>query len=149
MWKQSQIGVQIQICIGLTPWVRSRVEIKYWIRIHIRGRFEYWFLTENLFFQALAKPNHMGAQHPLARLTSRPQITLLNKEKTKWDTLDEMNVLWSYRYCPARWIRPKIRSFDKSSLKGEARWLFRKFRPTPISWEPFKDSAPSCTVIGH
>ncbi len=27
--------------------------------------------------------------------------------------------------------------------------LFRKIRLSPIVWEPFKDSVPSRTVIGH
>jgi hypothetical protein len=38
-------------------------------------------------------------------------------------------------YCPARWIRPKLGSFDRSSLKREARKMFRKIRPSPILWE--------------
>jgi hypothetical protein len=42
------------------------------------------------------------------------------------------------RYCPARWIRPKLGSFDRSSLKREARKVFRKIRPSPILREPFK-----------
>jgi hypothetical protein len=40
-------------------------------------------------------------------------------------------------------------SFDRSSLKREARRLFRKFCPSPISWEPFNARAPSRTVIGY
>ncbi len=34
-------------------------------------------------------------------------------------------------YCPARWIRPKLYSFDRSSLKGEARRILEKIRPSP------------------
>ncbi len=28
------------------------------------------------------------------------------------------------RYCPARWIRPKLGSFDRSSLKGPKHEIF-------------------------
>ncbi len=54
-----------------------------------------------------------------------------------------------YRYCPARWIKPKVGSFDRSLLKEGSRRLFRKIRPSSILWEPFKDSASSYTVISH
>ena len=54
-----------------------------------------------------------------------------------------------YRYCPARWIRPKVGSFDRSFLKESSRRGFSKIRPSPIDWEPFKSRAPSRTVIGH
>ncbi len=40
-------------------------------------------------------------------------------------------------------------SFDRFLLKEEARRFFRKIRLSPILWEPFKDSTPSNTVIGH
>ncbi len=45
-----------------------------------------------------------------------------------------------------RWIRLKLGSFDRSSLKREAWWFFKKIHPSPIPWEPFKDSAPSHTL---
>ncbi len=53
------------------------------------------------------------------------------------------------RYCPARWIRPKLSSIHRSSLK-EAWWrLFRKIRPSPIEREPFSaisySNCPLCT----
>ncbi len=39
------------------------------------------------------------------------------------------HALMPYRYCPARWIWPKLGSFDRSLLK-EVLWrLFRKIRP--------------------
>jgi hypothetical protein len=38
----------------------------------------------------------------------------------------------AHRYCPARWIRPKIGSFDRSSLKREAGRFFRKIHWLPI-----------------
>jgi hypothetical protein len=40
-------------------------------------------------------------------------------------------------------------SFDRSLLKEEAQRYFRKIRPSPIMGKPFKDFAPSNTVIGH
>ncbi len=43
----------------------------------------------------------------------------------------------------------KVSSFDRSLLR-EASWrLFRKIRPSPIEWEPFKEMAPSRTVFAH
>ncbi len=53
-----------------------------------------------------------------------------------------------WRYCPARWIRPKVCSLDRSLLNLSRR-LFRKIRPSPIEREPFKARAPTCTVIAH
>ncbi len=53
------------------------------------------------------------------------------------------------RKCPARWIRPKVGSFDRFLLKETWQMLFRKIRPSPIEWEPFKARVPSCTVIAH
>jgi hypothetical protein len=44
---------------------------------------------------------------------------------------------------------PKLSSFDRSSLKREARWFFRKIRLSPILREPFKISTPSNTVIDY
>ncbi len=32
-----------------------------------------------------------------------------------------------YRYCPARWIRLKVVSFERSLLNGEARRFFSEF----------------------
>jgi hypothetical protein len=49
----------------------------------------------------------------------------------------------------ARWIQPKVGSFDRSLLKEALRRLFSKIRPSPIEWEPFKAMVPSCTVIAH
>ncbi len=40
-------------------------------------------------------------------------------------------------YCPARWIRPKVVSFNRSLLIGEARFI-RKNSPVPILLELFK-----------
>jgi hypothetical protein len=34
--------------------------------------------------------------------------------------------------CPAKWIRPKLGSFDRSSLKREAQKVFKKIRLPPI-----------------
>ncbi len=42
----------------------------------------------------------------------------------------------------ARWIRPKLGSFHRSSLKSEAR-RFKKSRPSPMLSESFKVTAPS------
>jgi hypothetical protein len=50
--------------------------------------------------------------------------------------------LW--RYCPARWIRLKVGSFDRSLWKESLRRLFRKIRPSPIDWEPFKAMTLGC-----
>jgi hypothetical protein len=36
-----------------------------------------------------------------------------------------------WKYCPARWIRFKLGSFDRSSLKEVSRRLFRKICPAP------------------
>ncbi len=36
------------------------------------------------------------------------------------------------RYYQARWIQPKLGSFERSSLKREAQWLLRKIRPSPL-----------------
>ncbi len=48
-----------------------------------------------------------------------------------------------------RWIRSKEGSFDRPFL-NEASWrFFRKIRPSPIEWEPFKERALSRTVIAH
>jgi hypothetical protein len=43
-----------------------------------------------------------------------------------------------FSYCPARWIRPKLGSFDRLSLKREAQRFFGKIRRPPILWEPIK-----------
>ncbi len=48
-----------------------------------------------------------------------------------------------------RWIRPKLGSFDKSSLKREAQRFFGKICLSPILWQPFKVTVPSCRVIGN
>ncbi len=50
-------------------------------------------------------------------------------------------------YCPARWIRPKVGTFDRPFLKETSRRLFRKIHPYPIKWEPFNSRAPSRTVL--
>ncbi len=42
------------------------------------------------------------------------------------------------RYCPARWIRSKLGSFDRSLLKEASRPVCRKIRLSPIEWKPFK-----------
>jgi hypothetical protein len=39
---------------------------------------------------------------------------------------------------PVRWNLPKLGSFDRPSLKREARKVFRKICPPPIISEPFK-----------
>ncbi len=41
-------------------------------------------------------------------------------------------------YYPARWIRLKLGSFDRSLLKEVSQKLFRKIRPPAILPEPFK-----------
>ncbi len=61
--------------------------------------------------------------------TARPYMLYVTKSKTE-------------RYCPARWIRLKLGSFDRRG------WFFRKILPSPFELEPFNSRAPSCTVIG-
>jgi hypothetical protein len=43
-------------------------------------------------------------------------------------------------YCPARWIRPKLGSFDRS---------FRKICPPPILWALQSIRAPPCFLIAN
>jgi hypothetical protein len=37
-------------------------------------------------------------------------------------------------YCPARWIRLKLDSIDRSFLQEASRRLFRKIRPSPFEY---------------
>ncbi len=48
----------------------------------------------------------------------------------------------SYRYWPAIWIRPKLGSFDRTSLKIEARRFLEMSDRSPC-WELFKVTTPS------
>ncbi len=69
----------------------------------------------------------------------------------RWELFarNEESCKTALRYCPARWIRLKVCSFDRSLWK-EGLWrFFRKIPPSPIEWEPFKAMAPSHTVIAH
>ena len=53
----------------------------------------------------------------------------------------------SFRYCPARWIRPKVGSFNRSSLKREAPRFLERIRPSLILESPLKLS--KCIVNFH
>ncbi len=48
------------------------------------------------------------------------------------------NVFKGTVHCSARWIRLKLGSCDRSSLKRESQKVFRQIYPSPILWEPFK-----------
>jgi hypothetical protein len=59
----------------------------------------------------------------------------LNQKKvcsSETSSFEGKNFLSHQRYCPARWIRPKLGSFDRTFLKESSRRGFSKIRPSPI-----------------
>ncbi len=50
-----------------------------------------------------------------------------------------ISTFFRLKVLSTRWIQLKLCSLDRSSLKREARKVFRKIRPPPILHEPFKE----------
>ncbi len=46
-------------------------------------------------------------------------------------------------------VSGEIRFIQKALIKERDAEVFRKIRPSPILWEPFKDSAPPRTAAGN